>query len=76
MKTLNHQLKMSVIFLNNKMRQESCSIIISHIMYTIKLMNLCYILINFIYLIIFIMLHFSTNLKSDINSIFCSYIRQ
>ena len=39
MNSPNYQLKMFVIFLNNKIQQKSCKVIIYHIMYTIKLIN-------------------------------------
>ena len=39
MNSLNYLLKMLVIFLNNKIQQKSGTIIIYHIMYTIKLIN-------------------------------------
>ena len=39
MNSLNYQLKMLVTFLNNKIQQKSGTIIIYHIMYTIKLIN-------------------------------------
>ena len=39
MNSLNYQLKMLVTFLTNKIQQKNGTIIIYHIMYTIKLVN-------------------------------------